>query len=282
MSNLVMPRRSFLSAAGAGILGTVLPRSLHAESVVKLPAAPITDAIQYIPDMMGQGDASIALVVSNDFSGSIKNNEKGVDEITLQIEGTARAFETDYVIQAIESRPGGVLCTQTQFTETTCQSVGWARLQSKEDCLRFAGMIRAAGVDRRVSGKFNTHIAQGLAFNKACLDGAPFQSAERIVDVSGDGPENSQGMDTVRSSQLVRAQVGLMESHGIKINGLPICNEDPLLDQWYKQNVITSDGFVMPARGFVDYADMLISKLMLEIAGIERGKSPAFAMRGLG
>jgi len=279
MSNIIMPRRAFLAAAGASAVSTVLPRSVFASAHV--PAQPKTQPrVEYVSGMLGgHGKVKLALVASNDFSGSVKRDELGVDEINLQIEGTAQAFESMPVINAIKSTPGGILCTNAQFTELACQAVGWARLQDEQDCRNFAALIRAAGVDKRISGKNNTHIATSLDKFKTYLDLAPNESERKVIDVSFDGPENSEGKNTDTSNALLRSKANELERSGITINGLPISNEEPDMKAYSDAYLITSDGFSIEVKGYRQYADMLISKLELEIAG---AKPPGSMAQRLG
>ncbi len=95
-----------------------------------------------------------------------------------------------------------------------------------------------------------------------------FKSRRRVIDISGDGP-NSWGrrVDKARDDAVAA---------GITINGLPIIDADSAnasrwwlanLDLYYEHCVIGGRGaFVVVANGFMDFANAVRRKLVLEIA----------------
>ena len=55
------------------------------------------------------------------------------------------------------------------------------------------------------------------------------------------------------------------------VNGLPILEgeEGPVLEQWYRDNVMGGPGgFVLPADGFDDFGRAIRQKFMIEISGL--------------
>ena len=90
-----------------------------------------------------------------------------------------------------------------------------------------------------------------------------------VVDVSGDG-ENNAGRRVldVRDELLAKS---------ITINGLPIIDETTSqdLDKYYEGCVIGGPGsFVIPAKGFGDFARAMRRKLILEISGLTPKEMP--------
>ena len=89
-----------------------------------------------------------------------------------------------------------------------------------------------------------------------------------MVDVSGDGANNSGGLVTLARDELVAS--------GITINGLPILLKRPNsftmdienLDVYFEDCVIGGPGaFVIPIRDRSQFKDATRTKLVLEIAG---------------
>lgn len=90
----------------------------------------------------------------------------------------------------------------------------------------------------------------------------------RVIDVSGDGPNNSGRLVTfARDAAIAR---------GLTINGLPIVNDCPQwfgppmpdLDLYYRDCVIDGPGaFLIVAEDFHAFAAAIRRKLILEIAG---------------
>src|SRR6185295_8902195 len=94
-----------------------------------------------------------------------------------------------------------------------------------------------------------TSIASALQFAKPMFDASGFNGVRRVVDVSGDGPNNSGPLLVPVREDLVAAS--------ITINGLPIMLKRPNsftmdidhLDIYYEDCVIGGPGaFVIPIR----------------------------------
>lgn len=102
-----------------------------------------------------------------------------------------------------------------------------------------------------------TGIARALAAALAMLDG---RSGRRVIDISGDGPDNVDWVGPVWAQRDLARQIG------IEINGLAIPTpEEPEIDRYYAENVIT--GFLKISREHVDFERALWQKMSLEIAG---------------
>jgi len=102
-----------------------------------------------------------------------------------------------------------------------------------------------------------TGIARALALAIDLLEG---RSGRRVIDISGDGPDN---VDWVAA---VWAQRDRARARRIEINGLAIPTpEQPAIDRYYAQNVV--NGFLEVSREHADFARSLRLKLGLEIAG---------------
>jgi hypothetical protein len=102
------------------------------------------------------------------------------------------------------------------------------------------------------------------------------RSLKRVIDISGDGP-NNQG----EYVNLVRDEV---VADGITINGLPLMTDGgmisafdvPDLDTYYEHCVIGGPGaFVIPVNDWSQFPEAVRRKLVLEIAG-EPWREPWF------
>jgi hypothetical protein len=95
------------------------------------------------------------------------------------------------------------------------------------------------------------------------LDMLEDKPGRRVIDISGDGPDNVDWFAGVWS-QRTRAR-----ELGIEINGLAIPTpEEPTIDAYYAENVIT--GFLEVSREHVDFERALLTKMHIEIAGASR------------
>jgi hypothetical protein len=113
-----------------------------------------------------------------------------------------------------------------------------------------------------------TSISGALGFAKPLFDGSGYRGFRRVVDVSGDGANNSGPFVTIVRDDVLAA--------GITINGLPIMLKRPNsftmdidnLDIYYEDCVIGGPGaFVIPIRERAQFKEATRTKLVLEIAG---------------
>jgi hypothetical protein len=103
-----------------------------------------------------------------------------------------------------------------------------------------------------------TGIARALGLALDMLEG---KDGRKVIDISGDGPDNVDWIAAVWS-QRERAR-----ALRIEINGLAIPTpEEPTIDLYYAEHVIT--GFLEISREPVDFERSLWMKLNIEIAGL--------------
>jgi len=115
-----------------------------------------------------------------------------------------------------------------------------------------------------------TSISGAISYGARSFDGNGFRGERRIIDISGDGPNNNGHYVNLARDRAVAA--------GIVINGLPILNNRPNLygypvmpdlDLYYEDCVIGGPGsFIVVAHGFEDFARAILLKLVTEIAGL--------------
>ncbi|HET8727156.1 MAG TPA: DUF1194 domain-containing protein [Alphaproteobacteria bacterium] len=220
-------------------------------------AAPVTRAQEAAVDL--------ELVLAVDVSGSIDDFEA-----RQQREGYLAAIVHPDVLDAIA---GGYLrriaLTYVEWSGPGQQRtvVEWRLIDGQESAESFA----AALAEAPLSPMLYTSISEAVAYAGGLFDGNGFDGARRVIDISGDGPNNS--------GQTVAAARAAALAAGITINGLPIMNDraQPFglptpnqlrLDRYYEESVIGGPGaFIVVAENFEAFRAAILQKLILEIAG---------------
>ena len=208
-------------------------------------------------------EVDIELVLAVDVSRSMS-----FAELELQRRGYAEALTSADVINAIQSGLlGRIALTYVEWAGDGAQRVvvPWTEVASADDARRVADKITATFDDslRRTS------ISSALAYAAKSLQSNDFSGLRRVIDVSGDGP-NNMGPPVLNARANVLAE-------GITINGLPLMTLDALseiwgipdLDIYYTNCVIGGPGaFVVPVLSWPQFPDAVRRKLVLEIAGL--------------
>lgn len=202
-------------------------------------------------------DLELAFVV--DASGSIDDRET-----RLQRQGYADALAHPRVLKAIGSGfLRSVAVAYIEFAADGCAtlSVKWTRISNEAEARAFGAKILAR--DRMFCPGGNA-IGEAIAFATASMEGNKFEGTRRVIDVSGDGP-NTIGPEAEDARDVAVAL-------GLTINGLVIHPPMmPDLDQYYRQAVIGGPGsFVIKADDRRNFAEAILKKIILEIAGNDR------------
>src|SRR5262249_32388009 len=189
------------------------------------------------------------------------------DEQALQREGYVLALTSREFMRALrEGTHGRIAIIYFEWAGPSDQKIlmPWRLIEGPESADAVAAEIVAAPY-RRAS---RTSISGALAFAKPLFDTSGYRGLRRVIDVSGDGANNS-GMPVVPVRDDVLAS-------GITINGLPIMLKRPNpgtmdienLDIYYEDCVIGGPGaFVIPIRERDQFKDAIRTKLVLEVAG---------------
>jgi len=144
--------------------------------------------------------------------------------------------------------------------------IPWRLIEGPETADAVANEIMKTPV-RRAS---RTSISGAIYFAMPLFDQDPYHGLRRVIDISGDGPNNS-------GSPVVGARDEAL-SKGIVINGLPIMVKEPShstmdidnLDFYYEDCVIGGPGsFVVPIKDRDKFKEAIRTKLLLEVAGEE-------------
>jgi len=196
---------------------------------------------------------AIQLVLALDSSASVDRRE-----FQLQLDGLALAFRDPEVLQAVENlRPSGAAVAVIQWGAPgeTRIVLPFTQVQDARDAKAFGFRI---GLIRRWMRASSTSIAAAIGDACGLIEGNGFAGLRRVIDVSGDGPDNS-GADLDAARRRAREA-------GITVNGLPILADDEDLAAYYAEKVITgADAFVAPARDFEDYVRAIREKLLREL-----------------
>jgi hypothetical protein len=203
----------------------------------------------------------LELVLAVDVSRSMD-----LDEQHLQRDGYVAALQHPDVVDAIRSGPlGRIALTYVEWAGPQSQVVivPWTLIDSEAAADRVAGLLSAAPLGRYTG----TSISGGLMFAAETLVKNTFAGTRRIIDVSGDGPNN-------RGLPVRPISTGIAGS-GVTINGLPLTLKAPVqpysiadLDVYYEDCVIGGPGaFTLPVREKAQLATAIRRKLVLEIAG---------------
>jgi hypothetical protein len=214
-----------------------------------------------------EGRVDVLLVLAADVSRSVDERE-----FKLQREGFAAALVDPRVVKVIASGPTGRIAVAfvewaSEFEQRVV--VDWFLVAGEKDAKALSQRILAA--PRSFWGR--TSISSAIEFSLSLMDRSPFQSERRVIDISGDGTNNSGTDVTIaRDAALTK---------GITINGLVILSDEPLptnpththppggLKAYYERHVIGGPGaFVVEAQGFESFGQSLIQKLIKEIAAL--------------
>jgi Protein of unknown function (DUF1194) len=197
-----------------------------------------------------------------------------MDELVVQRDGYAAAFRHPDVISAITSGPlQSIAVTYVEWAGPDHQVtvLPWTLIDGDVTARSFADQLLSSPPGRYTG----TSISGGLMFSAAAFAANDFTSGRRIIDISGDGP-NNRGVPV----SPVRAKI---IADGITINGLPLVVKAPFgpysidnLDVYYEDCVIGGPGaFLIPVHDMSQLAGAIRRKLVLEIAGAPAKIIPA-------
>lgn len=196
------------------------------------------------------------------------------DELAIQRDGYVAALTDQGVIDAIQSgMHGKIAVTYVEWAGATTQRiiVPWTVIATREDAEQFASKLSATPPN----SARRTSIAAALQFGSDLFAESGFRGFKRVIDISGDGP-NNQGAPV----HLMRDRV---VEQGIIINGLPLMTNGGLaspydvtdLDRYYQDCVIGGPGaFLVPVNSWAQFPEAIRRKLVLELAG---ASSPEWA-----
>jgi hypothetical protein len=212
---------------------------------------------------LAQEDVDLELVLAVDVSRSMDFGEQ-----QLQREGYSQAFRSSEVVDAITSGLNGrIAVTYLEWAGSGIQRVvlPWTIISDTATSHSFADAL-AIQETQRLS---RTSISGAIMAAGALFGTSGHNASRRVIDVSGDGP-NNQGMPvTLARDEWVR--------QGVVINGLPLmigANTYGFginnLDAYYRDCVIGGPGsFVLPVYTWEEFPRAVRRKMVLEISGMQ-------------
>lgn len=242
MGRVLFRRRHLLRAALAAPVAMpalLAPRALRAEEPV-----------------------DVELVLAVDVSRSVDPQEQ-----ELQFRGYAAAFRDRRLVEGIAGGPlGAIAVTLFTWSDWHIQEllVPWMKVDGAAGAEAFAAAVDAA--PRRTF--LYTSISGAMDFASR-LFGQAYEGTRRVVDISGDGVNNS-------GRPVAEARAEALEK-GIVLNGLAVLDRTPQpaallsglppLDDYYRDEVIGGPGaFLVVAEGFEAFETAVRRKIIREIA----------------
>jgi len=242
-------------------VGAVLVAGAVAGSDVASFAAPnprtqVSDAKDKPPAV------DVELILAVDVSYSMD-----MDELAVQREGYAQAIVSKEFLQALKAgQIGKVAVTYFEWAASNDQKIiiPWRVIEGPETADAVAEEILKTPI-RRAS---RTSISGAINFAMPLFEENPYHGLRRVIDISGDGPNNN-------GAPVTGARDAALEK-GITINGLPIMVKEPSystmdienLDFYYEDCVIGGPGsFVVPIKDREKFKEAIRTKLLLEVAG---------------
>ncbi len=190
----------------------------------------------------------IALLLAIDVSGSVD-----AGEYRLQVDGTADALGDPAVAEALVAAGAALAVVQWSGAGMQAVALPWTRVADAGDVAELAARARA--LPRAFDGS-DTAVGDAIGFSAKLFADAP-SCRRRVIDISGDGPQNAGG--SLASGR------GAAISAGIAINAIAIEDIGISLTEYFRRSVITRDGFVVTARGHVEYPPAIRMKLLREV-----------------
>ncbi len=207
------------------------------------------------------------LVLAADVSRSVTE-----PKFRLQREGAAAAISNPEVVKAITSGQNRRIAVCFLEWATTAQQnvvVDWTVIASGADARGFGDRLIEA--PRSFVG--STSISGAIDFSVRQLERAPFAAERRVIDISGDGNNNSgRSVTDARDEALAKS---------ITINALVILtpinesfrpehtNPTGGLEKYFQDNVIGGFGaFTVVAESHEAFGRALTKKLIREIASL--------------
>lgn len=252
-------------SVGAVLVAGAIVGSDVAGIAAPSPKSRFADTRHSIPSI------NVELVIAVDVSYSMD-----MDELAIQREGYAQAIVSNDFLQALRAGPGSNVAV-TYFERSMSGDetiiIPWRVIDGPESANAVAAEIMKAPVRRGSS----TSISGAIDFAVQLFEENPHRGLRRVIDISGDGPNNNGDPVTgARDAALAK---------GIVINGLPIMVRKPSysidienLDLYYEDCVIGGPGaFIMTIKDREKFQEAIRSKLVLEVAGLtsERRIVPA-------
>jgi len=207
-------------------------------------------------------EVDLQLFLAVDVSRSMTDRE-----LEIQRRGYVEALTSDDVLKAVQrGYLGRIDLTYVEWANAGAQRiiVDWTLIETAADLRNFADQLTV----RLEDGLKRTSISSIITYAARDIDRNGFTSLRRVIDISGDGPNNSGApVHQARDDAVAK---------GVIINGLPLMTKEgqdlkwhlPDLDRYYHSCVIGGPGsFVMPVTDWAQFPAAVRRKLVQEMAG---------------
>jgi hypothetical protein len=212
----------------------------------------------------------VELIIAVDVSYSMD-----LDELAVQREGYAEAIHSKEFLQALRAgTKSKISVTYFEWSASNDQKIiiPWRVIDGPETADAVATEIMQTPIRRGT----RTSISGAILFAMPLFEQDPYRGLRRVIDISGDGPNNNGPLITpVRDEALAK---------GIVINGLPVMVKEPFystmdidnLDWYYEDCVVGGPGsFMIPIKARENFKEAIRTKLIREVAG----RTPARPVR---
>ena len=198
---------------------------------------------------MATGTCDTALLLAIDVSNSVDESE-----YRLQIDGLADALRDPETARTLVEGQVALAILQWSGPGQQHVSVPWRSMATDADPTLLSATVRALP---RAFVRTGTAPAEAVRRGLALLAEAP-TCARQVIDVSGDGARNTGGpVSPARDEAAVR---------GVTINAIVIETLGSGVADFYLEELVTSGGFVVRARGHRDYPRAIRAKILRELA----------------
>ncbi len=205
------------------------------------------------------GDVDMKLVLAVDTSRSMDQ-----EEVRIQREGYVEALKHREFIEAVTGGlTGRIAISYFEWAGYVVPEsvIDWHLIETEQDAIDFANKLEQRPITTQRRTSISTAIAQGAAM----IVSSPYSGTRQVIDVSGDGSNNS-------GNPVAPARDKALEA-GLVINGLALMlrpsGAPGGLDKYYADCVIGGPcSFVLPVYKIEDFAVAVRRKLVLEVSGL--------------
>ncbi len=193
----------------------------------------------------------VALVLAIDVSGSVD-----AVEYRLQADGLSNALGDPIVSEALVNAQALVAVVQWSGTPHQEVSVRWTATDTHDDVVALRRKIEAIP---RAFRNYSTGIGEALREATDLIETAPRECLRKVIDVSGDGPNNEGADPTALHARL--------DALDITVNGLAIEGSEDGIADYYREHVAHGPAsFVEVAKNYEDFPRAIRRKLLRELA----------------
>lgn len=154
------------------------------------------------------GEVDVQLVLAVDTSRSMDP-----EEVRIQREGYVEALKHKEFIDAVRNGlTGRIAISYFEWAGDVVPGsvLGWQVIETQADAIAFADKLEARPIETQRRTSISAAVAQGASM----IVSSPYRGMRQVIDISGDGPNNSGNPVAPARDKAVEA--------GIVINGLAI------------------------------------------------------------